>query len=173
MLDIRTAEQSDVPRLQMLGQSAWRDTYGSSMSAAEIDEGLKRWWSIPQLGGEISSGVVLVAEDGGDVVGMVSAAELRPQAHVIWKLYVDRPQRSRGIGHELLHELDHMLGESTDEFWLEHYAFNTGAAAFYEREGFNFVREERTRLAGVDRTIVWRMKEREVDGAESGVGQNS
>jgi GNAT superfamily N-acetyltransferase len=84
---------------------------------------------------------VFVAEEGGRIVAV--AALYRPQAF-LHSLYVE--ERGRGVGKALL---DHVIAEVGGRLSLKCQAANTGAQAFYAREGFACVE------AGEDDGVAW------------------
>lgn len=84
---------------------------------------------------------IYVAEAASRIVGI--AALYRPQAF-LHSLYVT--ERGRGIGRALLH---HVLAAAGGTLSLKCQAANTGAQAFYHREGFHCIE------AGEDGGISW------------------
>ena len=81
-------------------------------------------------------GVVLVARDGGSIVGMASARLLGAEAHVI-RLAVDDARRRHGIGRALLDGLvawSERVGAPA--LLLEVRAGNAAALALYASAGF-------------------------------------
>jgi len=84
---------------------------------------------------------IYVAIDRGGIVGV--AALYRPQTF-LHSLYVT--ERGRGIGRILLH---YVLAVAGGRLSLKCQAANTGAQAFYTREGFRCVE------AGEDGGIAW------------------
>jgi len=91
-----------------------------------------------------------------DVVGVCQTGEADGK-QVIWKLYLAPEYRGRSLGVELLSQAISSLPENADHVEVEHFAGNTSAARFYEREGFEVVR---TDPAASDHSpgsaIVWR-----------------
>ena len=84
---------------------------------------------------------IYVALEHGRIVGV--AALYRPQTF-LHSLYVT--ERGRGIGRILLH---HVLAAAGGRLSLKCQTANTGAQAFYDREGFRCVE------AGEDGGIAW------------------
>ena len=84
---------------------------------------------------------IYVALERGRIVGV--AALYRPQTF-LHSLYVT--ERGRGIGRILLH---HVLAAAGGRLSLKCQTANTGAQAFYDREGFRCVE------AGEDGGIAW------------------
>jgi GNAT superfamily N-acetyltransferase len=84
---------------------------------------------------------IFVAVEAGRIVGL--AALYRPQAF-LHSLYVT--ERGRGIGKALLH---HVIAAAGGRLSLKCQAANTGAQAFYVREGFRCIE------AGEDGGVAW------------------
>jgi GNAT superfamily N-acetyltransferase len=150
---IRAARRGDAVRLSRVGARSWQDAYGAHFTAAQIERGLAQWWTPGQLLAEIEGGLVLIAEDD-EIVGLASGDRRDVETWVVWKLYVVPERRSEGIGRLLLAEYLTRLPRSVTAVVLEHFAFNVGAAAFYEREGFDV---DGTAIGELG-AVVWRRK---------------
>lgn len=59
-----------------------------------------------------------------------------------WKLYLAPANRGRSVGVELLRHAIASLPEHAARVDVEHFAGNTSAARFYEREGFEVFRTD-------------------------------
>jgi GNAT superfamily N-acetyltransferase len=57
---------------------------------------------------------------------------------LVYKLYVHPGHRGRGLGRQLLDALIRQLPADADRLYIEHFAANGRAGAFYEREGFTW-----------------------------------
>ena len=77
--------------------------------------------------------------------------------HVIYKLYVDPAHRGRRVGPRLLQALIAQLPEDAERVFLEHFAANQRAGAFYEREGFVVDRVEPAPDPAL--AVVWRVRD--------------
>jgi len=101
-------------------------------------------------------GAVVVAEAGGKIVG-VGQRGRNGADHVVYKLYVAPGHRGHGLGRRLLAALVEQLPPDADRLYIEHFAANERAGAFYQREGFVVDRIEPgpTEPLGV----VWRVRE--------------
>jgi GNAT superfamily N-acetyltransferase len=133
MIEIRPAVEDDVAAMEEIGRVTWPATY-SFAGADYIGDGLARWWSRAALLDSMRDTTVLVAVDGGDVIGMGNI-DLRGEVPVIWKLYVLPRAQGAGVGSALLTAL---LGEVPDggRARLEYVDGNERAAAFYAARGF-------------------------------------
>jgi GNAT superfamily N-acetyltransferase len=76
---------------------------------------------------------VFVADDEDTIAGMVALAP----DNMVNALYVHQDQRGKGVGKALL---DHAKQHATGSIELWTFVANTGAQAFYQREGFTEVR---------------------------------
>ena len=85
---------------------------------------------------------VRVAFEGDTMVGFVSA---NPQS--VAQLYVRCGCQGRGLGRLML---AWAKGQSSGTLWLHAFECNTGARAFYEREGFRIVERGFVEFWGLD-----------------------
>jgi GNAT superfamily N-acetyltransferase len=92
---------------------------------------------------EDPSRLVLVADDGGAVVGhltggLAEPSDIRPlRVATLGSLYVMPPHRGTGVGAKLVaafHEWARQAG--ADRLAVSAYATNDGAIRFYQRHGF-------------------------------------
>lgn len=116
---------------------------------AYAEELLATCWTADALGPAVAAGNVLIALEGGSVVGMAEHGRYDGEP-VLWKLYVAPRRRSAGIGPMLLRGVVADLPSGTVRLLTEHIAENERAAAFYRREGFAVLHE------GPD--IIWRAR---------------
>jgi len=111
--------------------------------------------------------MILVAEDGGEVVGYTVARWVLEQGEIL-NLAVHPDHRRRRLASRLLHAaLDRLWEEGVRLAFLEVRESNTGARAFYERHGFAQVGRRRSyyRLPREDALILARSLEDAGPGA--------
>lgn len=83
----------------------------------------------------------LIAEVGGQPVGLVQGRRRRPKTLMLFSMWVDPVARRAGIGRQLIEELeDWGLGWDADETILWVFAGNASAIGFYRDLGFEIVR---------------------------------
>ncbi len=117
---IRSAVLNDVPALLAIEQEA--------ASAAH--------WTREQYAGLVESGIVLVAEEAGDVSGFVCAKDVAGDWE-IENMVVAKQGRLRGIGGGLLEELlRRARNEGSAAIWLEVRESNQPARRLYQKHGF-------------------------------------
>ncbi len=124
---IRSAIPDDVPALHAIEQEA--------ASAAH--------WTQEQYGRLVDSGVVLVAEEGGNISGFV-CAKIVAGDWEIENMVVAKQGRRRGIGSGLLRELLHRSrSDGSVAVWLEVRESNQAARRLYEKHGFRRIGQRR------------------------------
>jgi [ribosomal protein S18]-alanine N-acetyltransferase len=118
---IRLAMLDDVPALLAIEQEA--------ASAAH--------WTREQYARLVESGIVLVAEEAGNISGFVCAKTVAGDWEVE-NLVVAKRGRRRGIGSGLLDELlRRARNDGSAAVWLEVRESNQPARRLYERHGFH------------------------------------
>ncbi|WP_352236393.1 GNAT family N-acetyltransferase [Lentzea sp. NBRC 102530] len=142
---MRDARPEDIAGICRFGEEHVERHYapliGDEAAAAQVT----RWWNEEQITSAVHGNLVVVAAAEGRIVG-VGQRGRRGDDHVIYKLYVDPALRGGGIGPRLIGAL--VAHVDADEVFVEHFAENERAGAFYEREGFV--------VRGVEDGVVWR-----------------
>jgi ribosomal protein S18 acetylase RimI-like enzyme len=154
---VRTAEPDDVAAICRFGQAHIRPHYAPLIGAAAADDQVRRWWNETYLGVAVAEGLVVVAEAGGQLVGVGQRGRSGAD-HVVYKLYVHPGHRGRGLGQQLLDALIGQLPPDVDRLYIEHFAANERAAAFYEREGFTVERIDPSPTGDPALATVWRAR---------------
>ncbi|REH42908.1 acetyltransferase (GNAT) family protein [Kutzneria buriramensis] len=132
---MRDAQADDVAAICGFGATHIRPHYAPLIGEAAADAQVRDWWNESQIAAAVADGLVIVAEAAGTVVG-VGQRGRRGADHVVYKLYVDPAHRGRGLGPRLLAALTERLPADATSLYIEHFAANERAGAFYEREGF-------------------------------------
>ncbi len=139
---IRGATGDDLHAVLEVGHRTWPATYIPIAGKDYVAMGLAKWWTEGATIPAIRAGRVLVAEIDGEVVGMAGVGPLDGTL-ALWKLYVVPEAQSRGVGGALMRAvIERALDDDYDEVQVSHLAGNVGAAAFYKKFGFEFVRQE-------------------------------
>ena len=138
---IRKALTGDVDAIVAFGAAVIPQHYTSMLGQRAAQKQLD-WWTPERIAPAVEAGRthVAVAEEP-TVVGVCQTGELDGE-QVIWKLYLAPAYRGRSLGVELLGRAISSLPEHAKHIEVEHFAGNTGAANFYEREGFKVVRTD-------------------------------
>lgn len=152
---IRKAERDDLDAISEFAATVVPEHYTPILGERAAHEQLA-WWTQERMTPAVEAGQVLVATtDSGQVVGVCQTGELDGD-QVIWKLYLAQDHRRRSLGAELLQHAIRSLPEHADHVDVEHFAGNTGAARFYEREGFEVIRTAAPADLPASHAIVWR-----------------
>jgi GNAT superfamily N-acetyltransferase len=130
MIEIRGATLEDVPHIARVHAKADWETYaplfGAQAYALDVAELEQRWRKALRDGG-----VLLVAADGGVIVGLGHA-----YAERIGALYLLAAYRRQGIGRAILSRLLQALREwGISEARFDVVAVNAEAIAFYSAQG--------------------------------------
>ncbi|MEJ2853120.1 MULTISPECIES: GNAT family N-acetyltransferase [unclassified Saccharothrix] len=162
---VREARPDDVVAICRFGEAHIRPHYAPLIGVAAADEQVRRWWNETHVDAAVAEGLVVVAEPDaetdaetdGHVVG-VGQRGRRGADHVVYKLYVHPRHRGHGLGLRLLDALIKQLPADTDRLYVEHFAANERAGAFYEREGFTVERIEPSPTGNPALGVVWRAR---------------
>jgi ribosomal protein S18 acetylase RimI-like enzyme len=129
---VRDATPADAPAIREIALRAWPAAYEGLFDQGFIDLVLGRTYTVEALSGQIAdpASQFLVAEDEGILVGYLHYAEGE-----LYRLYVEPGLTGRGIGSELLAELNRRLPAGTEYVALVREG-NHGALRFYEDRGF-------------------------------------
>jgi GNAT superfamily N-acetyltransferase len=152
---VRTAGSGDVSGICGFGHAHIRPHYTPLIGARAADEQARRWWNDTEIAAAVARGVAVVAEAGGKIVGIAQRGR-HGDDHVVYKLYVAPEHRGHGLGRRLLAALVEQLPPDADRLYIEHFAANERAGAFYKREGFAVERVEPGATEAL--AVVWRVR---------------
>ena len=153
---IRMAELGDVDAIVAFGAAVVPEHYASILGQRAARAQLA-WWTPERIAPAVEAGRIhLAITDGRDVVGVCQTGEMDGE-QVIWKLYITPEHRGRSLGVALLRQAISLLPGHAEAVDVEHFAGNTSAARFYEREGFEVIRTDPAPSdQSPDAAIVWR-----------------
>jgi GNAT superfamily N-acetyltransferase len=156
-LVFRRAREEETSAVCAFGARHVAAHYAPLLGSAAADAQAERWWSDDEMRPAVRDGHVLVAVDGGVIVG-VAQVDPGMDPPMIWKLYVDPALRGEGVGPRLLDVVYTVLPEGTERVGIEHFTVNDGAGRFYEREGFAVDRVEEAASGDPRQRVTWRLK---------------
>ncbi|HEX6947764.1 MAG TPA: GNAT family N-acetyltransferase [Acidimicrobiia bacterium] len=156
-LVIRDAGVGDVPAICRFGEDFIEDHYAPLIGREAAAAQVRAWWSVEAISQAVNAGLVVVAESEGRLLG-VGQRGRHGDDHVVYKLYVHPEHRGRGIGPKLLDALIRQLPADVDRLYIEHFAANTRAGEFYEREGYAVDRIEPSPSGAPALDVVWRVR---------------
>lgn len=154
---IRPADASDVEAIVSFAEAVVPAHYTPILGAAAARAQLA-WWDPRRMTSAVEAGRVHVAASDDGIVGVAETGEMAGD-QVIWKLYLTAEFRGRSLGATLLRHAVAALPVGTPSVFVEHFAGNRRAGAFYEREGFTVVRTEPARTGDPNAAVVWRRLE--------------
>ena len=154
---VRVAVPGDVSSMCEFGEAHIRAHYAPLIGPDAAEAQVRDWWNSAGLTAAVEAGVVVVAEADGRLVA-VGQRGRNGVEHVVYKLYVHPRYRGQGIGRVLLAALTEQLPPDADRLYIEHFAANGRAGAFYEREGFTVERIESSASGNPARDVVWRVR---------------
>lgn len=155
---VRDARPDDVAAICWFGAAHIPPHYAPLIGTDAADAQVRRWWNETQISAAVAAGVVVVAEVDGHIVG-VGQRGRNGADHVVYKLYVHPELRERRLGPRLLDALIRQLPADAERLYIEHFAANERAGAFYEREGFTAERIEPSVTGDPALAVVWRARE--------------
>ncbi|WP_414055491.1 GNAT family N-acetyltransferase [Macrococcus equi] len=145
MVNIRKATNEDVPKIKKIASMAWYDTYAKLMEAGTIAKFLEAAYNDERLERRIGDSLFLVAENEDEVIGFanfINGTELFLSA-----IYVNPAFQRKHVGADLLKAgLEYF--DEYKELFVEVASNNQLARAFYDKTGFELVREYEEELFG-------------------------
>ena len=146
-IDIRAADKSDIPAVSEVINSAWRVCYSGILPDEVIERyAAQRAESLAKLLSD--SDTVMYVLECDKVVRAVCTAvrctsgRYRYYANVV-QLYVAPNEHRKGLGRKLLsHTLRALREKGYKNAVLDCFEKNTAARRFYEKFGFEFVKNE-------------------------------
>lgn len=151
MINIRTAQKTDVKTLTQLAVQTYADAFGDSMEAADLAAYLEANLAESHIERFVLNDVVLVAEFEGQMVGFVHFSDIHipvetpaSKSKQLQRLYVRRDFQNRGIGSTLMDAaLAHPLLKRAEYIYLDVWERNNGAQRLYKRYGFEVIGQRR------------------------------
>ncbi|WP_369130527.1 GNAT family N-acetyltransferase [Modestobacter roseus] len=162
---VRVAGPGDVPAVCRFGEEHVPPHYTPLIGAEAAAAQVRDWWDEPSIGAAVAEGLVVVAEAGGQLLGVAQRGWFAGH-HVVWKLYVHPDHRSQGLGSRLLDAVIRQLPDDAQRLRIEHFAANERAGAFYERVGFAVERIEPSPTGDPALAVVWRARRLDLQGGD-------
>ena len=138
-MTIRIARPADAALLARTAERMFRDAFGASNDAAQMDA-----YCASNFGEEIQRAeladpeirvLLLETEDGG--LAAYAQLRLRPPESELWRFYVDRAQHGRGVAQTLMEQcLATARDAGANRIVLAVWEHNPRAIAFYRKCGF-------------------------------------
>lgn len=145
-MDLRHAEVPDLDGIRRVAGASLEASYGHALEADVREEALEQWYGDGTDAEwlEDDDTIVLVAVDGGDVIGVAQCVvvEGRERVGQVDWLHVDPDHRGEGLGTDLLGGLEtELLDRDVDAIEGRVLRANREGVEFYESHGFEEVGE--------------------------------
>jgi ribosomal protein S18 acetylase RimI-like enzyme len=147
---IREGTDDDIEAIREVARRSWEADYPTIVSRETVTDRVDEWYASDRLADDVGRprALVLVADEGGEVVGF-SHAVLSADAGHILRLYVDPDHRERGTGGELLEATrDELFARGAEVVQAMVLTANELGNAFYRAYGFEQTGEGTTTIAG-------------------------
>ena len=140
MVNIRVATEADIAGIRAVGAATWRDTYTDLVPDGYIEAGLAQSWTHDHFAQSLANPAyrVHVAAEDGRVVGVAQATRDTAGVGHLWRLYLLREARGRGVGRALWATTIASFAPSPAR-WETSVIAGNPALTFYERLGFRVV----------------------------------
>ena len=144
---IRPVTEADLPALAELAKHTWLDAFGDSVSADAAAAEAEETRSEEYFRTALRTDTILVAEDGGQLVGYVKFGDVEipevdaePGAGGLHRVYVETALHGRGIGRQLMQAaLSNPRLKAAHRVYLQVWEENRAAVGLYESLGFRTV----------------------------------
>ena len=135
---IRPAREGDLAAISALLHETWHHAYDAVLGAARVAELGAEWHRPERLRRELArdGALLLVAERGGTILGVISATLDAEATMTVGRLYVRPALQRRGIGAQLLASAAGGFDGAPARTYLKALQGNAAAQLFYERQGF-------------------------------------
>lgn len=148
---IRVADAQDSEALSQLAIETYRDAYGHTMPADEMEAHFADNLTTEHAHCYITQDVVLLAEYNTRLIGFAHISNLslkvstdEAESKSLRRLYVHRDYQTHGVGSTLMQAaLEHPLLKQARYIYLTVWEHNPGAQRLYNRFGFKVVDQRR------------------------------
>jgi ribosomal protein S18 acetylase RimI-like enzyme len=149
-MTVREATADDIEAIREVARRSWEADYPTIVSRETVTDRVDEWYASDRLADDVGRprALVLVADEGGEVVGF-SHAVLSGDAGHILRLYVDPDHRGQGTGGGLLETTrDELFARGAEAVQAMVLAANEPGNEFYRAYGFEQTGEGTTTIAG-------------------------
>lgn len=147
MMTIQPADTSHIPVIQKIARITWPITFGDILSKDQLAYMMEMMYSTSSLSGQmtVQQNLFLLARENNKNLGF-AAFELAYQGGEktkIHKLYIMPEAQGRGLGRAFIQKIsENALQSGQQAITLNVNKYNNAAIKFYERMGFQIIREE-------------------------------
>lgn len=149
MITIREVIQDEIPEVKHLLSYVWKDTYSNVYSPEAIEKVTSVWHSPKALSQQVEDENTYFAcakDEKGVIIGLVTARKVKHTLH-IGRLYIHPNYQRKGIGSQLMSAAIAYFSD-IKTLQLECEKQNEKALSFYQKQGFNIVKEKEENVEG-------------------------
>lgn len=156
-IEIQRAVQGDETELSRLGGKTFSDKFAHLYKPEDLQLFLEKSHSIEAYVAHLAdpeTGIWKAVDPAGNLVGYAVASpcglpvdDMPEGAMEISRLYVDETAQGQGLGQKLMNSMLNWIDRAGPApLYLSVYKFNYGAQRFYDRYGFEFLKEYKYRV---------------------------
>ncbi len=141
-LTIRRATPTDIPTIQHLSRVIWPVAYGSILSANQISYMLELMYSSTSLLKQMEEHEFILCHDADEPIGFASFSNVGENVFKLHKIYILPERQGKGVGRFMVEHILRTIREKGGVALDLNVNRHNPARFFYERLGFEIIREE-------------------------------
>ncbi len=142
-LNLRRANESDIPLIRDLSQKIWPSTYASIISTQQIDHMMQMMYSENALKEQLKqNNEFVIVNDGREPVGFASFGLESPGIYKLHKIYLLPNMQRKGVGKFVIDQILSAMGRKGAIALHLNVNRNNKALIFYQKLGFEIISEE-------------------------------
>lgn len=142
LINLKNATIEDIPLIQSIAEQTWRPTYGHILTEEQTLFMLDMMYSSESLTRQFETNTFIFAYEGETPLGFAGFEPKDDEVMKLHKLYMLPAAQGKGIGKLLIQE----VAKYAKQQGLKHVHLNVNrnnkAIGFYEKQGFNIIKEE-------------------------------
>lgn len=157
---VRPAVAADAARIAEVCSTAYRDAYRDLLPPGYIERSVAEFYHLDRVTADVPAAPpewfgYQVVEEGGRILGAAGGGMTGPDAGELSLVYLDPPERGRGLGTMLLDRVTSQIrDEGGTEMWLSIFLGDSAGIGFYRARGFQPMDTVRAALSRSDDHIV-------------------
>lgn len=142
-LNLRKAYESDIPLIRELSQQVWPQTYATILSTAQIEHMMEMMYSPASLKEQLKqNNEFIIVNDGPDPVGFASFGKEADGIYKLHKIYLLPHMQGKGAGRFVIEQILQAMRRKGCSALQLNVNRNNKAVDFYQKLGFEIIREE-------------------------------
>jgi RsiW-degrading membrane proteinase PrsW (M82 family)/ribosomal protein S18 acetylase RimI-like enzyme len=142
-LNLRRANESDIPLIRDLSERIWPQTYATILSTGQIDHMMNMMYSEVALREQLrKNNEFVIVNDGRDPIGFASFGLESPGIYKLHKIYILPNMQRKGVGRFVIDQICAAMKRKGALALQLNVNRNNEAVRFYQSMGFEIIREE-------------------------------